>query len=90
MKSFLISLIFLFGSISFAQTADQDSVSIEKNKRIERTKTIMMSPFSGIKVFSGIQVKLIPSTENKLILSGENFETVVTTLKKMCCVLNIL
>lgn len=82
MKSFLISLIFLFGSISFAQTADQDSVSIEKNKRIERTKTIIMSPFSGIKVFSGIQVKLIPSTENKLILSGENFETVVTTLKK--------
>lgn len=82
MKSIFILLSLIFGHIIFAQTTVKDSVSVQENKQIERSKTIMMSPFSGIKVFSGIQVKLIPSTENKLILSGENFETVVTTLKK--------
>ena len=82
MKSIFILLSLTFGHFIFAQTTVKDSVSIQENKQIERTKTIMMSPFSAIKVFSGIQVKLIPSTENKLILSGENFETVVTTLKK--------
>ena len=82
MKSIFILLSLIFGHFIFAQTTVKDSVSVQENKQIERSKTIMMSPFSGIKVFSGIQVKLIPSTENKLILSGENFETVVTTLKK--------
>lgn len=82
MKSIFILLSLIFGHIIFAQTTVKDSVSVQENKQIERSKTIMMSPFSGIKVFSGIQVKLIPSAENKLILSGENFETVVTTLKK--------
>ena len=82
MKSIFILLSLTFGHFIFAQTTVKDSVSIQENKQIELSKTIMMSPFSGIKVFSGIQVKLIPSTENKLILSGENFETVVTTLKK--------
>ena len=82
MKSIFILLSFFLGHFISAQTVVQDSLSVQENKRVERSKTIMMSPFSGIKVFSGIQVKLIPSTENKLILSGENFETVVTTLKK--------
>ena len=82
MKSIFILLSLIFGHFIFAQTTVKDSVSVQENKQIERSKTIMMSPFSGIKVFSGIQVKLIPSAENKLILSGENFETVVTTLKK--------
>ncbi|MGB2342564.1 MAG: head GIN domain-containing protein [Flavobacteriaceae bacterium] len=82
MKSIFILLSLIFGHFIFAQTTVKDSVSVQENKQIERSKTIMMSPFSGIKVFSGIQVKLIPSSENKLILSGENFETVVTTLKK--------
>lgn len=82
MKSIFILLSLIFGHFIFAQTTVKDSVSVQENKQIERSKTIMISPFSGIKVFSGIQIKLIPSTENKLILSGENFETVVTTLKK--------
>jgi hypothetical protein len=82
MKPILILLSFFLGHFISAQTVVQDSLPVQENKRVERSKTIMMSPFSGIKVFSGIQVKLIPSTENKLILSGENFETVVTTLKK--------
>ena len=45
-------------------------------------KTISISPFTGVKVYSGIHVKLIPSDENKMIISGENISTVVFTLKK--------
>lgn len=49
---------------------------------IAQSKTIQLSPFSGLKVYSGIHVKLIPAQENKIVISGENIETVVTTLKK--------
>ena len=82
MRHTLILLLLFSNSLIFAQQSAQDSLSVEEIIRPERTKTIQLSPFSGIKLYSGIQVKLIPSTENKLVLSGENFETVVTTLKK--------
>ena len=49
---------------------------------LAQSKTVKLSPFSGLKVYSGIHVKLIPSQENKIVISGENIETVVTTLKK--------
>lgn len=45
-------------------------------------KEVKISPFLGVNVYSGIHVKLIPSDENKMIISGENVETVVFTLKK--------
>ena len=45
-------------------------------------KKVSISPFLGVKVYSGIHVKLIPSDENKMVISGENTETVVFTLKK--------
>ncbi len=45
-------------------------------------RNVSISPFLGVKVFSGIHVKLIPSDENKMVISGENTETVVFTLKK--------
>jgi len=73
-------LLFTITLVS-AQGIVQDSIPVQETKRLERTKTITVGPFTGIKLFSGIQVKLIPSIENKLVLSGENFETVVTTLK---------
>ena len=73
-------LLFTITLVS-AQGIVQDSLPVQETKRSERTKTITVGPFTGIKLFSGIQVKLIPSIENKLVLSGENFETVVTTLK---------
>ena len=82
-----IFLILLFtGFFVFAQEQAQDTITanevrFEDQRRPERTKTIMLSPFTGIKLYSGIQIRLIPSSENKLVLSGENFETVVTTLK---------
>ena len=77
---FTFFLLFTITLVS-AQGIVQDSIPVQETKRSERTKTITVGPFTGIKLFSGIQVKLIPSIENKLVLSGENFETVVTTLK---------
>jgi len=76
-------MFFLLFAITFVSAQDvvQDSIPVQETKRQERTKTITVGPFTGIKLFSGIQVKLIPSNENKLVLAGENFETVVTTLK---------
>ena len=48
----------------------------------QKTKEVSISPFLGVKVYSGIHVKLIPSDTNKMVISGENIETVVFTLKK--------
>jgi len=45
-------------------------------------RNVAISPFLGVKVYSGIHVKLIPSNENKMVISGENTATVVFTLKK--------
>lgn len=47
-----------------------------------QSKTVKLSPFSELKVYSGIHIKLIPAQEDKMVISGENIETVVTTLKK--------
>lgn len=66
MKKVFLFLILLCFSISFAQ----------------EEKQITISPFFGVNVYSGIHVKLIPSEENKMIISGDNIETVVFTLKK--------
>lgn len=48
----------------------------------QKTKEVSISSFLGVKVYSGIHVKLIPSDTNKMLISGENIETVVFTLKK--------
>jgi uracil-DNA glycosylase len=69
---FTFFLLFTITLVS-AQDVVQDSISIQETKRPERTKTITVGPFTGIKLFSGIQVKLIPSNENKLVFAGENF-----------------
>ena len=52
------------------------------NLTAQKTKEVSISPFLGVKVYSGIHVKLIPSETNKMVISGENIETVVFTLKK--------
>jgi len=52
------------------------------NLSAQKTKEVSISPFLGVKVYSGIHVKLIPSDTNKLVISGDNTETVVFTLKK--------
>lgn len=65
----VISFLFLFIFFSFSLYAQE-------------SKTVKISPFLGVKLYSGIHIKLIPSDENKMIISGENIETVVFTLKK--------
>ncbi len=80
MKLNFILLSLFLSSFMVAQNV-QDSIP-SAPKRISKGKTISISPFMGLKLYSGIQVKLIPSTENKLVIFGENTENVVTTLKK--------
>lgn len=48
----------------------------------QKPKEVSISPFNGVKVYSGIHVKLIPSDTNKMVIFGDNIETVVFTLKK--------
>ena len=48
----------------------------------QKSKEVSISPFNGVKVYSGIHVKLIPSDTNKMVIFGDNIETVVFTLKK--------
>ncbi len=48
----------------------------------QKPKEVSISPFNGVKVYSGIHVKLIPSDTNKMVIFGDNTETVVFTLKK--------
>ncbi len=62
-------LFFLFFLISVTTSA-------------QKSKEVSISPFIGVKVYSGIHVKLIPSDTNKMVIFGDNIETVVFTLKK--------
>ena len=48
----------------------------------QKSKEVSISPFNGVKVYSGIHIKLIPSDTNKMVIFGDNIETVVFTLKK--------
>ena len=63
-----------------AKIYEHDSNNIFK--QFKELEGAIYTAFTGIKLFTGIQVKLIPSNENKMVLSGENFETVVVTLNK--------
>jgi hypothetical protein len=45
-------------------------------------REVLVDDFINIKVYSGIEVKLIPSDENKLIISGEDNVSVVTKIKR--------
>jgi len=48
----------------------------------QEEKELTISPFTGLNVYSGIHVDLIPSNENKMVISGDNVASVVFTLKK--------
>jgi len=45
-------------------------------------REVLVDDFINIKVYSGIEVKLIPSDENKLVISGEDNLSVVTKIKR--------
>ena len=56
----------------------------EENQINEVThqREVLVDDFINIKVYSGIEVKLIPSDENKLVISGEDNISVVTKIKR--------
>ncbi len=67
MKYFVLVLSFLaMGSAALAQ---EDEV------------TIALSPYSEIKAYDGLSVKLIRSTENKAVIKGANTQKVTTDLE---------
>lgn len=45
-------------------------------------REVLVDDFINIKVYSGIEVKLIPSDKNKLIINGEDNVSVVTKIKR--------
>ena len=45
-------------------------------------REVLVDDFINIKVYSGIEVKLIPSDQNKLVISGEDNISVVTKIKR--------
>ena len=51
----------------------------QKNSNYERQLNI--KDFINLKVYSGIEVKLIPSDSNKLLISGEDRMDVVAKIK---------
>ena len=45
-------------------------------------KKILIKDFKSLKVYSGLEVKLIPSNKNIIYVYGDNIEKVVVNLKK--------
>ena len=65
----VISLLFLFLIFSFAWSQDNEK------------KTLTMSPFQGLKIYSNLEIRLIASDVNKAIVNGKNSDFVVVSLK---------
>ena len=68
----LLTLFLLTGATLFAQ---QDS--LPANSLPTQTKTVDLGPFINLKVYSGITTKLIPSTENKLVITSEDPNSII-------------
>ena len=68
-------LLFLITFTIVAQEADEKVV--DNQERI-----VFIDDFINIKIYSGIEVKLIPSDENKLVISGEDKMDVVPKIKR--------
>ena len=57
----------------------QDESQIDETAQV---REVLVDDFINIKVYSGIEVKLIPSDQNKLVISGEDNISVVTKIKR--------
>jgi hypothetical protein len=68
----LLTLFLLTGATLFAQ---QDSMPA--NSLPTQTKTVDLGPFINLKIYSGITTKLIPSTENKLVITSEDPNSII-------------
>ena len=44
-------------------------------------RTLTMSPFHGVKVYSALDIKLIPSEVNKAVVYGDHKDDVVISIK---------
>lgn len=70
----LIVTLFVFYSLSiFGQ---------EPAKTDAEGKTFELPPFSKLRVYTGIELKLIPSDTNKAVVYGDNLEDIVLSSKK--------
>jgi hypothetical protein len=70
-KPLLFCLFLVTSAFSYSQEPQ-----ISSNERV-----INLSTFINLKIYSGIEVKLIPSQENKVIISGEARQDVVAKIK---------
>ena len=61
MKLPILLIVLFISPLISAQEIESDSISSQEIERKVQTKTIQLSPFIGLKVYSGIEVKLIPS-----------------------------
>ena len=65
--------------ISFFHMIAQEE---DQKEKILNGREVFIDDFVNIKVYSGIEIKLIPSDENKLIISGEDKMGVVAKIKR--------
>lgn len=74
-RLFISSVFFvnLTASITAQESAPQSDTNYERQLNI--------SEFTNLKVYSGIEIKLIPANENKLLISGEDRMDVVAKIK---------
>ncbi len=66
-------IFFLFLSVLNAQQ-DIDTIPL--------SNTHQLTPFSDVRIYTGLDIKLIPSNENKAIVYGDNMNDIVFTQKK--------
>jgi hypothetical protein len=62
------------------------SVNAQEENQIDESlkgREVFIDDFMNIKVYSGIEIKLIPSDENKLVISGEDNISVVAKLREI-------
>ena len=78
MKLFQLFLFSVFLVVSPTPITAQKQ-ELQNTRSFERQ--INVSEFINLKVYSGIEVKLIPSNENKLLISGEDRLDVVGKIK---------
>ena len=71
--------IFLSFMISFLSVNAQEKNQIDEALKV---REVFIDDFMNIKVYSGIEIKLIPSDENKLVISGEDNISVVAKIKR--------
>ncbi len=71
-RSLLYSYLFL--SLSFYSQAQETSALSER--------TLGLNEFINLKIYSGIEVKLIPAKENKVVIGGEDRNDVVAVIKR--------